>query len=232
MQTTVLFEDLENQCRLVEVSGVFSNDEIMGILEECQNLEICRSQSNLLGLNDDLEYANPTEGRPHLIHEPPISIQGRVCRQRRDVGFFSDESIGYQYSGQIARSQKLTPWMREMMRRVNEVTQSQFNGILLNRYMGPDNYISRHSDDERSLSGGKVVTCSFGQERSFVIRRIGESTVVADVPTKQGHLLIMDGARFQSTYTHEIPPLTKRQQKTLDGVVTPRYSLTFRRHLK
>jgi hypothetical protein len=30
---------------------------------------------------------------------PPVKIFDKIVNQRRDVGFFSDKSIGYQYSG-------------------------------------------------------------------------------------------------------------------------------------
>ena len=35
---------------------------------------------------------------PQLEERPEIIVYGKVCKQQRNVGFFSDESIGYKYS--------------------------------------------------------------------------------------------------------------------------------------
>ena len=35
---------------------------------------------------------------PQLEERPEIIIYGKPCRQARNVGFFSDTSIGYKYS--------------------------------------------------------------------------------------------------------------------------------------
>jgi hypothetical protein len=45
---------------------------------------------------------------PLLEVHPEIIVYGKTCRQHRNIGFFSDESIGYQYSGKIAKSQPMT----------------------------------------------------------------------------------------------------------------------------
>ena len=36
---------------------------------------------------------------------PEIIVYGKKCLQRRSIGFFSDESLGYKYSGKIEKSQ-------------------------------------------------------------------------------------------------------------------------------
>lgn len=55
-----------------------------------------------------------------LVVEPQFFRYGKVCRQRRCVGFFSDESEGYMYSGQMIAASPLTPLLDQVMQRVNE----------------------------------------------------------------------------------------------------------------
>ena len=50
-----------------------------------------------------------------LHEEPPIKIMGKECRQRRNVGFFSNESKGYQYSGQIMTAAPLVPVLQDLL---------------------------------------------------------------------------------------------------------------------
>jgi hypothetical protein len=40
--------------------------------------------------------------------KPPIVIWSKQVNQQRDVGFFSDKSIGYHYSNQLAKSKPMT----------------------------------------------------------------------------------------------------------------------------
>ena len=89
-----------------------------------------------------------------LLNEPPIKIMGKVCHQRRDIGFFSDTSEGYRYSNQIAKSRPLKdyPILVDLINKVNNYLNASFNGILVNRYVDGTKYISAHSDNEDGLS--------------------------------------------------------------------------------
>jgi len=157
---------------------------------------------------------------PTLFINPPIKIFGKVARQRRSVGFFSDISQGYKYSGQFLPSQPLPEWMNKILLLVNKKFNTSFNAILINYYMNGNDYISAHSDDEQCLSDGYVATLSFGAERTFVIR--DKTTRYIEYKTILPHnsLALMTG-NFQKLYTHEIPK---------DKSLGPRWSLTFRYH--
>src|SRR4051812_40828112 len=137
------------------------------------------------------------EGLP-LEHYPTITLYGRTVAMRRDVGFFSDSSEGYRYSGQISRSVPLTPELSELMAEVNATLDTDFNGILINRYADGSDYISPHSDDEKSLSRANpcVAAISLGASRIFRIRNKQGSREV-DVSPASGSLLVMAGAAFQ-----------------------------------
>lgn len=162
-----------------------------------------------------------------LIEKPEICIYGKVCRQKRDVGFFSDKAhSGYKYSGRVMEAKPLSvhPILLNALNATNAYISSDFNGILVNRYNNGKDYISAHSDDESNLSSQNkmVASISYGQERTFRIRNKSTKKIVLDYVHRNGTLLIMAG-EFQNEFIHEIPV-----QSRLNN---PRISITMRRHM-
>ena len=173
--------------------------EIVDMIEECAK-----------EVNDSLDY------------HPPIMMYGKVCHQQRSVGFYSDTSSGYHYSTQKAPSKKMTPTLIRLLDFVNEVYQSQFNGVLVNKYESGSEYIGKHSDDERTLDAhAGVVMVSTGAVRTFRLRNKATGEKI-DIPMEVDKMYQMCGD-FQKEFTHEIPV-----QKKVKGV---RYSFTFRKHV-
>lgn len=159
--------------------------------------------------------------------EPPITVYGKKCNQRRNIGFFSDTSIGYEYSNQIMKSKPLKdkPVILSLLEKVNTELGTNFNGILVNLYLDGTKNIGAHSDSEVGLDKkkGTVAGISYGAERKFRIRDKETKKIVTDIFTTSKMLLVMDGS-FQKEFTHEIPfELT---------IHKPRISLTFRHHIK
>jgi len=159
-----------------------------------------------------------------LLFHPEIMVFGKSCCQNRSIGFFSDTSMGYRYSGQIARSQPLSPVLKELLDFINEKFSADFNGILINKYLSGEETIGKHSDDEKALDPNTgVVCCSFGAVRKFRIREKESGKIVCDVPTENNKIIQMRGD-FQKEFTHEIPAEKKIKE--------PRFSFTFRKHLE
>ena len=155
--------------------------------------------------------------------KPSIKFMGKIVYQQRDIGFFSNETEGYYYSGKLASSKPLKPNLVELLKIVNTLFGSSYNGILVNRYNDGTNYISEHSDNENTLDDIGVVAISYGAIRKFRIRNKITKEKVIDIPTTS-YSLIQMGGNFQKEFTHEIP-LTKKD-------VGIRYSFTFRNHKK
>jgi len=189
----------------------------------------------LVGKNSTLEYEKDylSEERSEilfnrckelkLIKNPKIKIYGKEATMHRSVGFFSDESEGYRYSGQLAKSQPLPNFLKRLLVRVNTKYDTNFNGILINRYEDSSDYIGPHSDDEKALGGGKIVVgISLGAERIMRFRNKSDKKIVYDMKMSDGCIFAMRG-EFQSEYTHEVPKISKD--------IGLRISLTFRRHL-
>lgn len=155
--------------------------------------------------------------------KPPIKFMGKIVYQQRDVGFFSNETEGYYYSGKLASSKPLKPNLVELLKIVNTLFGSSYNGILVNRYNDGTNYISDHSDNENTLDDIGVVAISYGAIRKFRIRNKITKEKVIDIPTTS-YSLIQMGGNFQNEFLHGIPI----EKKIMDV----RYSLTFRKHIK
>jgi alkylated DNA repair dioxygenase AlkB len=156
-----------------------------------------------------------------LEEKPEIIIFGKKCKQQRNIGFFSDKSIGYKYSKKFMESKPLTNNMSELLEIVNNIIGAQFNGILVNKYMDGNDYIGAHSDDETGLDCVGVISISYGAERIFRIREKKTKQHVCDELTSHCSILHM-GGNFQKLYTHEIPIQKKIKE--------PRISFTFRKH--
>lgn len=153
--------------------------------------------------------------------EPSIRVFGRVCSQRRNVGFFSDTSVGYYFSGQLSASKPMTLHLQELLNFVNEQFNTDFNGILINEYLNGEHYIGKHSDNEKALTNVGVVCISYGASRKFRIRNKLTNEIEMDIPTTSKEMWIM-GGNFQQEFTHEIPIEKKVKHK--------RISFTFRKH--
>ena len=155
---------------------------------------------------------------------PQIMVFGKVCHQNRSVGFYSDTSKGYNYSSSLTPSKKMHSCLRELLIYINDKFDYDYNGILINKYSGGEDYIGKHSDDEKGLdSRVGVVALSYGAVRTFRIRNKETGSIVKDLPTEPNKIIQMAGD-FQKEFTHEIPI-----QKKINGT---RYSFTFRKHLK
>jgi len=163
------------------------------------------------------------EIKDKLIIRPPIILYGKTVNQNRNIGFFSNESIGYKYSNQIMGSQPLSNNLLKLLEFINTKFNSNFNGILVNQYMDGNNSIGAHSDDETKLDKSGVIAISYGANRKFRIRNKFTKKIEKDIIMENNSILHM-GGKFQKEFTHEIPIEKK--------VKEPRISFTFRKHLE
>lgn len=158
---------------------------------------------------------------PLLKERPEIKVFNKIRHQQRFVGFFSNDSKGYSYSGMTMPAIKMSESMTNLLNMVNKEMNTSFNGILVNKYMNGNDYIGAHSDDESGLDPVGVVAISYGAERMFRIRDKITKKIVKEVKTTHCSIMHM-GGNFQQLYTHEIP-IEK-------NVKNYRISFTFRKH--
>ena len=189
--------------------------------------EIISTESSTLYIGSLKDMSNLVDNcvddiRPLLNDYPEIIVYGKKCLQRRSVGFFSDSSIGYKYSGKIEKSQALTQNLKLLLNYINNTFNSDFNGILVNKYKDGLDYISDHSDNEHEISNKGVISISYGATRKFRIRNKLTKKIVKDIPTENYQIIQMSG-NFQKEFLHGIPI-----QKKIKG---ERISFTFPKHL-
>ena len=177
---------------------------------------------------NEYDFENPEliencidEIKDKLLVNPPIKVFNKPAIQHRSIGFFSDTSIGYHYSKQLAKSQPLSDNLKNLLDIVNNLFKVNFNGILVNRYADGKDYIGSHSDDEKNLTDVGVVAISYGAIRKFRIRDKKTNSIVKDIETIPNKIIQMAG-KFQKEFKHEIPIERK--------ITEPRYSFTFRKH--
>lgn len=162
---------------------------------------------------------------PQLQVEPPIIIFGKECKQRRNVGFFTDLDHGYNYSGNKGTGHiPLDSNLRNTLDRLNELMHTKYNAILVNYYADGSKYIGSHSDNQREILENSVASISLGPAtRTFRLREKETNKILVNHQHNSGSLLVMEGPTFQKLYKHEIPKELK--------IKSPRLSYTFRHHV-
>ena len=173
--------------------------------------------------NEDLLHMCIEDVKNELLENPTLQIYGKTAIHHRSIGFFSDNSIGYYYSGQLAKSKPLSSNLLSLLTIINAHFAMEYNGILVNKYGDGNDCIGAHSDDEKGLDVGGVIAISCGAIRKFRVRNKISKKIVIDIPTISNHILHM-GGDFQKEFTHEIP--IEKKVKDI------RYSFTFRKHLR
>lgn len=207
----------------------FAHPTTTSRLLTCQLIESDADQKYLFNLVDALP----------LEHQPVFQMFGRECRMRRDVGFFAEDGVaGYAYARQISVASTLPSPLARFMALINRICGAKFNGILINRYNGGEDYISPHSDDESGLEPDVgVVAISLGAVRTMNFKSTTKPFVTHDIDMANGSALCMNGTRFQRDYTHGIRATKKAigvtpfQSKEERRQATTRISLTFRKHI-
>ncbi len=112
-----------------------------------------------------------------------------------------------------------------------------YTQCLANWYQNGHDNIGAHADDESYMNPGTPIVCiTFGQTRTFRIRRCSSDKprpIVLDLSIEDGMVYVMggqmqervrDGRKSYPRYTHESPPVRGKKGLALDT----RISLTFR----
>ena len=159
-----------------------------------------------------------------------IAMFGRSIVLPRLTAWFGDPGRCYTYSGISVQPAAWTPTLLRIKARIETVTASRFNSVLLNYYRDGSDSVSWHSDDEPELGGDPVIgSVSFGSERPFLLKhkaapagKRGHTRSHLTVRLPNGSYLEM-GPGMQRNWVHQLP-----KRPRLAG---ERINLTFRRIL-
>src|SRR5260370_6357668 len=124
-----------------------------------------------------------------------ILVWGKVFRQPRLVAWYGDRGSEYTYSGITMAPLPWTELLLEIKRRVEDVTASSFNSVLLNYYRDNRDSMGFHSDDEPELGERPVIaSLSLGEERTFVLKhRVAKFVKPVPLSLPPACLLLING---------------------------------------
>jgi alkylated DNA repair dioxygenase AlkB len=138
----------------------------------------------------------------------------------RLTAWYGDLGTDYSHPGRISNP---TPWTEELLlikNKVEPLAGIQFNSVLLNYYRDGNDSVTWHSDRESLLGKHPViVSVSFGQVRSFDIRRKSDHSEKYSVRLEHGSFLLMKGD-LQEHWEHRVAKSSKS--------IKARVNLTFR----
>lgn len=138
----------------------------------------------------------------------------------RLIAWYGDAGKTYSYSGVTVTPHPWTPLLLQLKSRVEEVSDTAFNSVLLNLYRDENDSVSWHSDDEPELGENPVIaSVSFGATRGFQFKHKHNTELRRSIELTPGSVLLMAGTT-QAYWKHQIP-----KSKTPCG---ERINLTFR----
>lgn len=154
-------------------------------------------------------------------HKPYKRFNQIVKVPRGQASYTLDDDIHYDYkvSGGSPPNYVMCDRLKAITAATNAALGTQFNTILLNKYVDGDDCIGFHKDKEVGWAPGSgFATLAFGATRDFQIRHV-ETNELTTVPHEDGYVLHMPYP-MNHHYMHSVP---KRK-----AVKECRISLTFR----
>ena len=152
-----------------------------------------------------------------------IIMFGKEIISKRKVAFYGDGGIEYTYSNKTKKGLIWTASLLKIKRIVENLTQANYNGCLLNLYHDGNEGMGWHSDDEKEIiPNSSIASISIGIERKFSFKNKSSKETVS-IQLENSSLLEMKGA-IQKNWLHALPKSKK--------IKTPRINLTFRQFLK
>jgi alkylated DNA repair dioxygenase AlkB len=150
-----------------------------------------------------------------------IKLYGREIPQPRLSAWYGDEGAIYIYSNITNHPLPWTDALRTIKQRCEELSNAQFNSVLLNYYRNGQDSMGWHQDNEPELGEQPIIaSVSFGATRRFQFRHKKRKDLeTINIELKHGSLLLMRGTT-QQFWKHQLP-------KTAQPVGA-RINLTFR----
>ena len=150
-----------------------------------------------------------------------ITVFGKTYKQPRLTALFGESNQTYSYSNIVMHPEPLTPTIKTIKNRIEEIAKHKFNTVLVNLYRDGNDSNGWHADNEKELGKNPIIaSVSFGEARPFHFKHRIIKDQRHKLSLEHGSLLIMKG-EMQQHWLHQIAK-TKKQIK-------PRINLTFRR---
>lgn len=149
---------------------------------------------------------------------------GRKVAVPRLQAWYGDQHTHYGYSGLKLQPRSWTPLLLDLKTKVEKISGTSFNSVLINYYRNGLDSVAWHSDNEKELGQNPLVaSLSFGASRRFELKhKTNKAIPTIHCELHRGSLLIM-GSGLQQHWLHRLP-----KQKEIQ---LPRINLTFRKIL-
>lgn len=129
---------------------------------------------------------------------------GLVPIPRGQAAFGAD----YSFAGIVMRAVATPPILKPFRDWVRREIDPRMNGLLLNWYEGPGEYIGPHNDESRDLfDGSPIVTITLGEERKFRMRP-NKGRGFLDFPFPHASFILIPFST-NLTWKHELPKSQK-----------------------
>ncbi len=149
-----------------------------------------------------------------------IAMYGKKIKVPRLSAWYGEANLSYEYSGIKAHAMQWLPILKTIKQKIELVTASTFNSVLINLYRDENDSVDWHSDDEPELGPDPIIaSVSFGEPRQFQLKHKTDTTIKTSLLLPHGSLLLMKG-QTQNHYNHKVPKSTQP--------LKPRINLTYR----
>jgi alkylated DNA repair dioxygenase AlkB len=173
---------------------------------------------SFLDYNDSIRFFNLLENEIEF-EQHAITIFGKTHLVPRLESFHAKEKKTYTYSGNTLIAKPFNQILKYLCSKIEKVTNSTFNCVLINYYRNGMDSNGWHSDNEKELGENPIVaSLSLGASRRFDLKHNSKSEKFS-IDLHNGDLLWMN-ERIQNFYKHQIAK-SKR-------IMEPRINLTFR----
>jgi len=142
---------------------------------------------------------------PEKFHE--VRMFGRLVAVPRWSEAYGQD---YRYSGTLHRAAPLPHALAHLLAWSKIEVDERLNGVLVNWYDGSLGHkIGAHRDAEKELvAGAPIITISFGESRTFRLRR-WKGRDIHDIEVTDNSVLILPYAT-NVAFTHEVPATKQR----------------------
>jgi len=150
------------------------------------------------------------EAHPQGFHE--VRMFGRLVAVPRWSEAYGQD---YRYSGTLHRASPLPDMLTPLLSWSKMKVDGRLNGVLVNWYDGSLGHkMGAHRDDEKELvAGAPIITISFGEARSFILRR-WKGRDRHDIEVADNSVLVLPYAT-NIAFTHEVPASKQRMGRRI-----------------
>lgn len=150
------------------------------------------------------------EVHPEGFHE--VRMFGRLVAVPRWSEAYGQD---YRYSGTLHRASPVPDRLSPLLSWSKNTVDERLNGVLVNWYDGSLGHkIGAHRDDEKELvPGAPIITISFGETRTFRLRR-WKGRDLYDIEVADNSVLVLPYAT-NIAFTHEVPASKQRMGRRI-----------------